>query len=371
MTERDLLKAIGGVSDELVLKARENRSHCKHSILIAAAAAALLLVGCTAVYLLHIWDMHLGQNAVVVTGVENTVIENTEDGENRKITIVTGDPQGDKTVIQETFSLGSWKGTPEYKAAQEWFRFEKTFDPDHSISEAYREKCLAELEKDPNFQGFFPKEYAYYNVYDQAMIDEVNRISEKYGLERITQWYGQYYDSQEAAEDRLSRFMGTGDFLRGGASVEQVISSEITKENRFSTVFFLKTPDLEQALLTSFDYIPRGVFDTRMFTLGEDEQWQECNYTTQSGDEVLILYSADGGFSWIFCQRSDAMLALRVESRLDTGYDDRIECTFLTMDQLKKVADAFNFTVQLNPDWDYVDQENTAYDEKIREMRGE
>ena len=386
MKAMDLLRELSWVKDEDIMTAKEPiQKHRVSKMLLIAATVSVttILVGCTAVYLLHVKDLQIGKHTENIPEWSAQIIEQpTEEGGNRKVTLVGGEYQGEKEVTMEVFSMSGLQGSPEFKAAQEWFQFVESFDPDYKILEAHNQKWREAKEEDPDFESFFPEKYTHYGVYDQAMADKVDEILEKYDLGRITGWKSQKYEFNQPATDRICRFAGVENFFHpdSDVSIHSMLNSRITKENRFYMTCNLDLPwegipagwdGNPYRPLCVVNFMPKGFFEPEVFKLDTEKADQEENYTTKAGNQVLILPNFDGVNSMIFCQRSDGMVALRVETRMDAGYDDRVECTYLTMDQLKKIADAFDFSLELKPDWEYVEQENKAYRAEKRRLEEE
>jgi hypothetical protein len=79
-------------------------------------------------------------------------------------------------------------------------------------------------------------------------------------------------------------------------------------------------------------------------------QWKEWNYQTAAGNDVLIIRSDSDWRAWIICEREEAMLVLRLESRIDLGYNE--DCSKhwgyleMTDKQLEMVADTIDFGIQ-------------------------
>ena len=391
MKPMDLLKELGWIHDEDIIHAAEptqKRKAPKMLLIAAVVSVTAVLVGCTAAYLLRVKDLQIGQKTESIPQWGDQVIEQpTGEGGNRKVTFVEGEYQGTKEVTQQVFSVSGLKGSPEFKAAQEWFQFKQSFDSDGRISEEYSRRWIEAKDKDPDFKSFFPKEYAHYGVYDQAMADKVDEILEKYNLKRITGWENQWYDFEEPVSERLSRFTGVDNFFRSDSeiSIHAMLSSSITKGKRFSMTCFLNLPwegipagwdGIPYTPLCVVEFMPKGYFEPEVIRLDTEEAVQEENYTTKAGNQVLILPNYDGLNTMILCQRSDGMITLKVESRMDLYYEDEkgtdlADCTYLTMDQLKKISDAFDLSVELNPDWEYVEQEGKAYRDEIRRREEE
>ena len=391
MKPMDLLKELGWIHDEDIIHAAEpiqKRKVPKMLLIAAIVSVTAVLVGCTAAYLLHVKDLQIGQKTESIPQWGGQVVEQpTEEGGNRKVTLVGGEYQGEKEVSMQVFSMSGLQGSPEFKAAQEWFQFVESFDPDYKISDAHNQKWNEAKEKDPDFESFFPAEYAHYGVYDQAMADKVDEILEKYDLGRITGWKSQKYEFNQPAKDRICRFAGVENFFYPDSevSIHSILNSSITKENRFYMTCYLDLP--WEGIPTGWDgnpytplcvvnFMPKGFFEPEVIRLDTEEAVQEENYTTKAGNQVLILPNYDGLNTMILCQRSDGMITLKVESRMDLYYEDEkgtdlADCTYLTMDQLKKISDAFDLSVELNPDWEYVEQENKAYSAEIRRLEQE
>ena len=236
MKAMDLLKAVGFAKDEEILSAKEPIPHKKAPrvwLLAAAITVTAALVGCTAVYLFHVRDLQIGEHSESIPQWGGEVIElPTEEGGNRKVTFVEGEYQGTKEVTQQVFSMSGMKGSPEYKAAQEWFQFRQSFDPDHQKANAYYQKQDEARKKDPDYTDPFEEKYEHYGVYDQVMADKVEEILQKYDLQRLTNWKSQWYTFEEPGGERIRRFTGVENFFRpdSGISIRSMSSSSITAE---------------------------------------------------------------------------------------------------------------------------------------------
>lgn len=387
MKAMDILQELSWVMDEDILAAREpgkTRKTSKVVLIAAAIAAAAVLAGCTAVYLLHLKNMQIGEHTENIPQWGGQVIEQPADSNgNRKVTFVEGEYQGTKEVTQQVFSMSGLQGSPEFKAAREWFQFQENFDPDHQKAQAYYKKQDAIRKKDPNYSDPFGEAYTHYGVYDPVMAEKVDEILEKYDLKRLTDWKSQWYEFEEPVSERIRRFTGVENFFcpESDISIHSMSTSSITAEKRFYMDCNLHLPwegipiwnGQSYDPCFTVEFIPKGYFEPDVFRMDSDEKFQEENYTTKSGDQVLILQALEGVNSMLFCQRSDGMFALKVESRMDLYYEDEkgvdhADCTYLTMDQLKELVDAFDFSMELEPDWEYVQQEHEDYQATLRRL---
>ena len=70
----------------------------------------------------------------------------------------------------------------------------------------------------------------------------------------------------------------------------------------------------------------------------------------------------EGGSIWLrnkeaFCQREDALISLRFEASYMTYSDNAVDSQYMTDRQLCQVAEAFDYSLVLNPDWDFIREE--------------
>ena len=335
MNGKDLFLGLKYVGEDLIDEAenhpfpsragRAETPRKSHRPLLIAALIALmlLLVGCGVVYVLKMQDLKLGEDQV------------TEDRwDNQQHTMVS------QTVSQQTLTLSGLKGTPSYQAAQEWYEFEQTYDPDHQI--------YFEAKDNPEE---FPEEYAFYSPYSREMVDKIVEISKKYDLQLV----GAPVKAQSAKA--LLKYLDIDSILLPDAPAEAAYDYASYYEGGYfhTDVTFRMTNGTDawpyQTML-SFLYSPKDCFNNDLFDLTGDD-WQERNYTTASGQEVLILRSPSVWSSGVFCDLEDATVALRVETIFqvytdENGYPEVIE-TPMTDEQLNQILDTINFDLKPNP----------------------
>lgn len=335
MNGKDLFLGLKYVGEDLIDEAEnqpfpsrtgraETPRKSRRPLLIAALIALmLLLVGCGVVYVLKMQDLKLGEAQV------------TQDRwDNQQHTMVS------QTVSQQTLTLSGLKGTPNYQAAQEWYEFEQTYDPDHQI--------YFEAKDNPND---FPEQYAFYNPYSQEMVDKVEEICNKYNLQLV----GAPVKAQ--ITKALLEYLGIDSILLPGAPAEATYDyASYYEGGYFHTDVTFRMTDGTDAwpykTMLSFLYSPKDCFNNDLFDLTGND-WQERNYTTKSGHEVLILRSPSVWSSGVFCDLEDATIALRVETIFqvytdENGYQEVIE-TPMTDEQLNQILDTINFDLKPNP----------------------
>ena len=306
-----------------VAGAEEPRKTRRPLLIAALIALMLLLVGCGVVYVLKMQDLKLGEAQV------------TQDRwDNQQHTMVS------QTVSQQTLTLSGLKGTPNYQAAQEWYEFEQTYDPDHQI--------YFEAKDNPEE---FPVQYAFYNPYTQDMVDKIEEICGKYDLQLV----GAPVKAQSTKT--LLEYLDIGSILLPDAPAEATYDyASYYEGGYFHTDVTFRMTDGTDAwpykTMLSFLYSPKDCFNNDLFDLTGDD-WQERNYTTTSGHEVLILRSPSVWSSGVFCDLEDATVALRVETIFqvytdENGYQEVIE-TPMTDEQLNQILDTINFDLKPNP----------------------
>ena len=97
-------------------------------------------------------------------------------------------------------------------------------------------------------------------------------------------------------------------------------------------------------------YRPKDCFipDTAVLT---DAQWEEWNYTTASGDKVLIIRSDDAGSAWIFSDMVNYTASLRLDI-IRGIYEETENGTpvakfdLMGKEQMEQVADAIDFSLE-------------------------
>ncbi len=301
------------------------RRSLRRPLLVAAAIAmALLLVGCGIVYVLKMQDLKLG---------DQQVTQERWDEESKSMI--------SETVDQQVLTFAGLKGTPRYEAAKEWYEFKQTYDPDHTH---YFENSNAEEPYEA------PAEYSLYNIYTQQMQDKVDEIIAKYGLKLR----GKQVNS--VSSKALCDYLGIDGVLLPDAKAQNEGFIAYYDGGWFhadTQMTLTEEPDWPYRFLCSLYYSAADTFDTTICELNDTADWQEWNYTTQSGHTVLVLRSPSVWFSWVFYDRGDATITLRVETIREVytdehGYQEVIQ-TPMTDEVFKKVINTIDFDIQPVP----------------------
>ncbi len=292
-------------------------------VLLLAAVIALVgaLVGCGIVYVLNMQSLRLGR--------EQTREEYWDESQGTFVY---------ETVSRQVLTLSGLRGTPNFGAAKEWFDFLQTYDPEWRL---YHENKEAET------PWVAPAEYSLYNIYTPQMKAELDRITGKYGLKLK----GAPVDAFNG--EALLDYLGLEGVLRPGAkATAQSFNSAYYDGGWFLMDMDLELegdPDWPYRFLCSLYYCSKDCFNNQVCELDETDDWQEWNYTTASGDELLVLRSPSVWFSWVFCDREDATVSLRIETIREGYGDDGLTRLPMSDETLKRVLDTIDFSVVPQP----------------------
>lgn len=340
MNGKDILLGLKYVGDDLVELAEygqfpassEKREKVHRKIhrpflLAAMIALLLLLVGCAVVYTLSLNGLRLGDQVVT----QDVFDYDPDSGE--AIAHV-----GQETQTQQVLTLAGLGGTPASKAAKEWYEFCKSYDPDRAIQKAA-------WGNKPDFS----EEYYGYGLYSQEMKEKLDEILTKYGLK---------------LRGRQVKFK-TSKLLFQSLGMENVLkpNSEVRMETSYASYYENGNLDLSFRITVPVEnssdfvktnaylyYRPKNCFipDTAVLTEGE---WEEWNYSTASGDKVLIIRSENSGSAWIFCDRVNFTASLRLDT-IQQMYEEKEDgvpvarFTLMTKHQLEQVAEAIDFSLE-------------------------
>lgn len=315
-TKERMLEAILSAASDLPPERKDTamKKIPSKSLLIAAVIGLMIfLMGC-AVVAMNLQDMKIGEH----TYTQPRYID--ENGE--KIPA--------KEVTTDVISLQGISGSPSQQAAQEWYVFEQGYDMDGVL--------LDEADKNPID---VPREYDAYFVYTQEMIDKVDEIAAKYGLELA----GAFAGTQDYETDIFFESLGLTDLHReeAGAEIEYADGYFYACGN-FNMNFYITLPDGEenwaQEILASMRYCDKGYLDTVFVYLSNIESCEQWNYTLADGREVLIVTGNDRAM--IFCDTDSAFISVSFSTNYN--YDDGTAAT-MTKRDVELVADVVDFTV--------------------------
>lgn len=339
MNGKDIFLGLQYIGEDLIEKAEygefptiaekeAKRLTLRKPLLIAAIVAImLLLVGCAVVYLLSLKEIKLGEEQVTYDVYDY----DPQTGE--AVAFV-----GTKTETQQVLTLAGLSGTPASQAAQEWFAFCQSYDPDREIQKSV-------WGNEPEF----PEEYYGYGLYSQEMKDKLDEILTKYGLKLR----GKKIEFQTSK--LLFQSLGVESVLNPDSKAEmEVIYGNYYESGNLDVYFELRLPSEDgtepERTYCYLLYRPKDCFipDTAVLT---EVQWEEWNYTTASGDNVLIVRSDDAGSAWIFSDTGSYTASLRLDitrrvyEETENG-SPVAKIELMSKTQVEQAADAVNFSLQ-------------------------
>ncbi len=329
MTAMELMNCIGQVKGAYILEAKNmavpKRKSARHgvrrSLLIAAIIALLLLlVGCTVIYVLRLQDMKVREE--VITQEE----WHGPDGEYMPET----------QWVSSMFSLQGYNGSPAQLALRDWLEFNDQYDQDGSLLEAN------------NFnESGVPDQYNLtYGCYTFEMVDTLNAIAEKYGLKLL----GPYMVLQRWESPIFYKALQIDSLCQSGVTVENG-SGYIYPEGSFHWEFHITLPGEEARRLVSMDYAQTKYFNPVPFAMGNVEDWQQWDYTTQDGTTVLLATYENALV--IICNQGDGFINVSTRIGDTLLLPDEHSETPMTRQEAEKIADAFNYSIHpqaCNPD---------------------
>ncbi len=328
MNGKDIILSMQYVGDDLIERAEygqfptqagsaaKKRLSFRRPLLIAAIIAlTLLLVGCAVVYVLRMQNFKVG---------EETVTEPVLAGDGIHIT-------GFREVNCQLLTPAALEGTPGYQAAKEWLAFTQEYGiPEGEVPD-------------------FPAEYDAYNLRSQEMKDKLDELLVQYDLKPMGASLAFRTVKNMCAALGVDRIQTAQNQIT--VAVER---GRCWENGNFSlTLDFTlpKDPDTEvHGTMGSLEWSRKDCFSESLISIADTGDWKEWNYTTASGSEVLIIRSPSDWRGWILCDRGEALLSLRVETRQDLynnvdgkSWTDQL---FLTDRQMEQIADAVDFGIR-------------------------
>lgn len=354
MKGKDLFLGLGYIDKQYIAEA-ELESLPRHKtlrrpLLVAALVALmLLLVGCAAVYLLSLREIKLGDQEVTYDVYDY----DPESGE--ALAYV-----GQESMTQQVLTLSGLSNTPASKAAREWYAFLETYDPDRTIQ---REVWGKEPE--------FPEEYYGYGLYTQEMKDKLDEILAKYNLKLR----GAPVEFQTSK--LLFQALGMENVLNPGSEAKMKLGyAEYYENGNLNVHFEITLPGEDSSQTRGYLYYRnKGCFipDTAVLT---EAQWEEWNYTTASGDEVLMLRSEEAASAWILSDISACTASLRLDIVRDV-YEEKengvpvAKFAVMGREELEQIADAIDFSLEpkLIDGWENLDDGAVSIGQEINGYR--
>ena len=343
MNGKDMFLGLKYVGDDLIEKAEygefpakeektetsaKKRKLIRRPFLVAAIIAMmLLLVGCAVVYVLSMKEIKLGEQQVT--------FDVYNDDPN------VGDPFapiGQETRTQQVLTLAGVGQTPAAQAAREWYGFLENYDPDYEIKKSMW-----------GSEPLFPEEYKGYGLYTQDMKDKLDEILQKYDL-KLRGKPVEFQTGKLALKalgmenlrlpgSEASMSIGRADYYENG---NLNLSFEITLPGEDGAVPEKTRGDLRYR---SKDCL---IPDTAVLA---QAQWEEWNYTTVSGDEVLLVRAEDAASAWIFCDQPETTVSVQLNTIQAMNVEQEngkqvAKFEMLSKRQLEQAADAIDFSLE-------------------------
>lgn len=310
----DLLETIGSIRDKYILDAHSKQSVSKKVLpfrkvfLIAAVIAMLLLlVGCVAV-IMGLHELEIGS--------------------------FTYEAENGETQSGDFISLQGYIDSDNYKASQEWNQFLAQYDPDGTL--------LNESEE----IGFIPPiDYMAYLCYTPDMVKQIDDICSKYNLELL----GPTYTANASTE--IYTMLGIDSITAPGAgSGVNLGSGYYYRNGSFNLEGSLELADgdgiLPGGIIFEYRCIKKTAFDGVALNIGDTEAYDQWNYTTSDGTEVLLAMSENKAL--IIAEKDNFFITINILVQ------------HMTRAGLETAADAFIFTYTpqqpdpnalVEPDW--------------------
>lgn len=329
MKSIELLELIGQTPDEYVLDAQDTTAAAAHIpnriwLIAAVVAAMVFLLGC-AWALFRMEDMKIGTSHWTIPAYDVQ-----EDG----FSLV-----GSEEISSEILSISGLRGSGNHRAVQEWMAFMMDYDPDHAIMNSVW----------GNYPEF-PDEYDAFDPYSREMVAKVDEIAARYGLKLP----GEKISFPPEKIHLLPEALGISGFLmeNGDAQLE-LFAGNCYAGGNFQTGFTLDMPQSPEqwpySIHGDITYCRDEYFSPDTISLNEDYEWEEWNYTTASGWNVLMLRSDSHFHGWIICKREEAMITVKVEVAREEVAEDNWETekdiSRMTNRQMELVADVIDFGI--------------------------
>lgn len=300
MTTEELTDLLGKVKDKYILEAETSRNCIKSKktvnhrpILIAAAAAALLLVGCAAAFL----------------GLENFSMGESpyNDGEQSDMVCISQGKQN--TAIQN--------------AQKEWFAFQADYDPDGTFST--NDDQIEEI----------PDNYEYnYGCYTREMADQLDAIAEKYNLKLLDTRIGFQPNQMPIFLEET----GIHTLLREDSKVKITgMTGMFYPPCNFRMMPTLDTG--EGRFYSTVQYNDKAYFPPENIFYTNLEQTKQWAHTAPDGTQLLLGLTEDGR-GVILADFPDRIISIAIEGSADQPQKP------LTEEILQTIVDSFDYSIR-------------------------
>ena len=306
MKQQRILDMLGYIDERYILeaapaaRARQARSPSKagRTLLIAAVIVSLFAALCAVAY---------------ATGWFGLAQRITEPEEPTSVSLIIGE----ETPVEGYISMNGIAGSPEAQAHAEWVAFRNEYVAQHSFS---NDTDLSWLGGDELMESY----YMIYAAYDQAMLDKLLEISEKYNVKLHSQMYAPPTDA------KFYKVSGCEPFVLSDNSLSPIYLYE---DGSYKFEGYVSAGEQEQVL--SFIRGRKGVLDPSLglvFNSGDYEEWQ---YINASGDELNLAWNNNPNANtgehpmFIFCEKGEYIFTVFASAQ--------------SKEQAELLADQFDF----------------------------
>ena len=310
MNGKDMFRGMEYVGDDLI----EEAERCQfrqpqrriHSPLLVAAMIALMLflMGCAVAFVLRMSNLKIGagtaeQDYSLVDGV------------------YVKDPH---TITTTTLTLAGLEGSDTYKACAALYAYGEKYKAENADWTGYSDAMHARAQELAEQYGLKPEGRL-------LNFRTVRHLCDALGIERFTN-----NDPAISADIDSGRCYDTGNF-------------QLEMTFRFPE----NSGDNITCVRGGLRWNRKDCFSADYVTLVDNGDWVERNYTTMSGNTVLILRSPSQEQGYILCDREEALMTLWLDVNLEVysevGGVVSVERLNMTDEQLEKVADTIDFAI--------------------------
>ena len=297
MNSKDLLIDLGSISpkyyDEAengtILTVAKHKTFHKPLLIAAIIGLLILLIGCSAYFCSLQQLVVIDHTKDVIAVVEEDISGNTTEN--------TPEANAGPYVAQKVLSLQGYEGSPAYLALQDWWEYATEYtiqNPDLRFSSDYQR----------------PEAYTKYPCYSQDMVDKVDEICSKYGL----------------------NLLGKSTFITDASGMEANSLSDVLSEKAEPRCFyghlyedgsFTASGELElsgnyeKAVQFQMHNIRKDAFYTTHLGLNNMSDYIQWNYTTADGYTALLALSDRTGL--IFAENEGRFVSIIIEEVPDEG----------------------------------------------------
>lgn len=282
-----IIRALGDVDDRYIEEAapgKKNRTHLSYRKLAVLVACFVLMLSLSIVAYAANW---FGLRDLLLPFINRSSSIEEE---------------------SSTIGLSGYQGSKEWQALAEWREFVSQYDPDGRIYQNI----------DGRLDSSFAR-YSCYLVYSQEMAEEIDRITEKYGLALHTT----SYDLQEHPE----LIETLGDFLGDNGGYYTYMYEDGTFEVE-GTIQLADTGAWDFVLLRSV----KGTFHDAMLDIGDIAEYQEMLYETECGVPVTLALGKSRAL--VLADLEDCFVTITIPYGTEKG---------LGQSHLKILADSIDF----------------------------